>query len=112
MRRLRAYLRRSEEINQPTIPGIGRRRTRGSTRHVKVSVMNIFAENGIGYDDYMRGMHTDRRALTTYRKGGVPLWLYDMAKIRLVLCQVVWDWIFNSRAGGVPPLLRNSLVEL
>jgi hypothetical protein len=76
--------------------------------------MNSHAAAGIDFGDYQRSMQTQYRALTTYRKGGVPIWLYDMAKIRLVLCQVVWDWIFNSRGGGgeCPPLLKNNLVEL
>lgn len=65
----------------------------------------------LSYDDRER-FHVQHHAITTFRKGGTPLWLFDMDKLRLVLCQCVWDWIFAGGAGECPLLLKNSLTEL
>jgi len=75
--------------------------------------VNIYAERGIAYQDYARGMHTQFRSPTTYRKGGPPVWLYDTKKLRMVLCEMIWAWICTSSTSGTcPPLLKNNLVEL
>lgn len=57
-------------------------------------------------------LRIDRHAAVTHRNGGVPLWLYTFGKIRLVLAQVIWDWIIGGKGGDCPPLLRESWREL
>src|SRR5713101_1652962 len=75
------------------------------------SMKPVSIESGLAWDDRER-MQIENRISVAARRGGVPTWLYDMDKVRMVLCQAVWTWIFTGGAGECPPLLRNSLVEL
>jgi hypothetical protein len=71
----------------------------------------VSIESGLSWDD-RESIQIENRSPVATRKGGVPLWLFKMENIRLVLCEVVWQFIFYGHAGECPPLLKNNLAEL
>jgi hypothetical protein len=82
-------------------------RISGSCRMKTVSI-----SSRLSYDDRQR-IQVQWRALTTYRKGGVPLWLYDQRKLKTVLCQMVWQFVIADQYQGLcPALLQTSWIEL
>src|SRR6266705_3363737 len=80
---------------QPTSEGNDWARSCGCILSVlqECRVKAVSIESGLSWDD-RESIQIENRAPTTHRKGGVPLWLYDMEKVRMVLCEIVWQFIF------------------